>query len=240
MAKRISAKKLNGLLSNLSYYYQKSLSISNWFGGPSIYFHRQCIDECKKNFLLDRHIELIYATLVSWGLHRMGDPSKTAKLVNFCKFKKSIIDQRENLLFLRRYDLTKIDEARLEGLIDKEIRRAFFKLDVSTSKSKLVANSKALHHLLPRLVPPADRRHTMMFFYGNTYVPKNREAQYERFSEIMRKMHFLVTKLVKRKRFSDLRNLKRHRDFNTSYTKIADNLIISCIRYPRRPKHTRK
>ncbi len=129
---------------------------------------------------------------------------------------------------------------RLDNLIGGKIKCVFFRLDVSTSDSKLVANSKALHHLLPKLILPIDRQHTMTFFYGNTYIPKSEEAQYERLSEIMRKMHFLVGGLIKRKRFSDLRKLERHSDFNTSYTKIADNLIISCIRYPTRPKQTRK
>ena len=148
MAKRILTENFNRLLKKLSECYEKSRPISEWFGGPSVYFHRQCIDECKRNFLSVRHVELIYATLASWGAHRMGDPRKTAKLVEFCKFKRSIIDQDENLRFLRRYDLTKIDKARLERLIDNEMRHAFLELEVSTSNSKLVANSKTLHHLL--------------------------------------------------------------------------------------------
>lgn len=75
-------KNKDDLIQNLKYYYEKSLDILYEFGGPSIYFHVQCIREKKQNFLSDRHIELIYATLTAWGMHRMGDPKTTkTKLV---------------------------------------------------------------------------------------------------------------------------------------------------------------
>jgi hypothetical protein len=41
-----------------------------------------------------------------------------------------------------------------------------------------VANSKALHHLLPDLVPPIDRNYTLMFFVGCPYIYRRRDADY--------------------------------------------------------------
>lgn len=86
------------LIRRLSYYYDLSLKVLKEFGGPSVYFHVQAIKEQGTNFLSDRHIEMIYATLASWGMHRMGDPEETkAKMVEFDDFKHSISSQRDEL-----------------------------------------------------------------------------------------------------------------------------------------------
>lgn len=77
-------KNMEDLIKNLKDYYDKSLTVLSEFGGHSIYFHTQCIREQKEHALSDRHIELIYATLTVWGMHRMGAPETTkTKLVEF-------------------------------------------------------------------------------------------------------------------------------------------------------------
>jgi hypothetical protein len=48
-------------------------------------------------------------------------------------------------------------------------------LDVSESGATVVANSKALHHLLPRLVPPVDRQYTLRFFRQSISVLQLRQ-----------------------------------------------------------------
>ena len=91
-------KNEDDLISNLKHYYDLSLSVLKEFRGPSVYFHTQSIKEQEVSFLSDRHIEMIYATLASWGMHRMGDPDATkAKMVEFEKFKQSIAAQRSKL-----------------------------------------------------------------------------------------------------------------------------------------------
>jgi hypothetical protein len=40
------------------------------------------------------------------------------------------------------------------------------RIKVSTSRTQIVAGSKFLHHVLPDLVPPIDRRYTFRFFTG--------------------------------------------------------------------------
>src|SRR5271168_3800132 len=42
------------------------------FGGPWVYFHEQCLLAGAEKFLSLRHIEMLYATLTAWGMHRMG------------------------------------------------------------------------------------------------------------------------------------------------------------------------
>lgn len=240
MEKPKVGRKVKYLLNSLNSYYEKSRSIPKHFGGPSIYFHRQCIKECsnKKTFLLKRHIELIYATLTSWGMHRMGET--TTKLKDFSEFRKSIIAQKKKLLHLRKYDITKIGDDQLEKIIKNEIRGIFFNLTVSESDSKFVAHTKTIHHLLPKLVPPMDRKHTMKLFYDTENVPKSKEKQYERFSTIMKEIHSLAKKMVRRKKFSKLRELRKDGAFNTSYTKIIDNLIITWVKLHPKKSRSRK
>ena len=95
-------KNEDDLICNLKYYYDRSIEVVNDFGGPSVYFHTQAIQEQKENFLSDRHIEMIYATLSSWGMHRMGDPKVTkAKMVEFDDFKRSIRTHGNHLQRMR-------------------------------------------------------------------------------------------------------------------------------------------
>jgi hypothetical protein len=65
------------------------------FGGPCVHFHRECLREGEKAFLSYRHIEMLYATLASWGMHRMGgsDKAKT-KLAEWEQFYRQHCPER--------------------------------------------------------------------------------------------------------------------------------------------------
>jgi len=49
-------------------------------------------------------------------------------------------------------------------------------IKVSTSRTQIVAGSKMLHHLLPDLIPPIDRRYTFRFFTGQMMIASDRVA----------------------------------------------------------------
>lgn len=49
-------------------------------------------------------------------------------------------------------------------------------INVSTSRTQIVAGSKMLHHLLPDLIPPIDRQYTFRFFTGQLTVASDRAA----------------------------------------------------------------
>jgi hypothetical protein len=51
-------------------------------------------------------------------------------------------------------------------------------LQVSTSRTRVVAGSKALHHVLPDLVPPIDRQYTFRFFTGQMSVSHGEQAAF--------------------------------------------------------------
>lgn len=225
------------LKSNYLKYYKNSNSIGEYFGGPSLYFHIKALQERKKRFLGIRHLEYIYATLTSWGMHRMGE-TKT-KMVGFKEFHDSIVNKKKEINHFRKLKIEKLSTGDIEKLCD-----ICFDLKVSQSESKLVGNSKALAHILPDIVPPIDRQYTLLFFQnepenilkkeGKLYQPVlNHKYEREYFNKIINKTLDFV-KCVKADK-----NIKIDNKFNTSYPKIFDNLIITYIRNFKKAKSSK-
>src|SRR5438874_7253110 len=68
------------------------------FGGPCVYFHEECLRAGAEEFLSRRHLEMLYATLTAWGMHRMGDPKTTkTKLIDWDCFSESILAESDAL-----------------------------------------------------------------------------------------------------------------------------------------------
>ena len=209
-------------------YINELNAIRDHFAGPSIYFHKRSLEECKKDFLGDSHIEYIYATLASWGMHRMGKTS--TKMKSFIDFKNSIIREKEKLIELQNIKIEKY-QGDIEELI-RNLKEICFSFQVSASNSKIVSNSKTLAHILPDLVPPIDRRYTVRFFVkkpnklikNNIGDFKDIEDEKKFFEYILEKTFDFVPIISKDKR------IQIDKEFNTSYPKIFDNLIIAYIK----------
>src|SRR5713101_937940 len=76
------------------------------FGGPSVYFHRECLAAGEADFLSKRHVEMLYATLTAWGMHRMGDAGTTkTKLTDWQQFYGSLTKDIGALRAFRQYRL---------------------------------------------------------------------------------------------------------------------------------------
>jgi hypothetical protein len=73
-------------------YFAGSYELFDKFGGPCRYFHDECLRASRDEFLSERHIEMLYATLTAWGMHRMGI-GKT-KLTEWRRFRDSIQTRR--------------------------------------------------------------------------------------------------------------------------------------------------
>jgi hypothetical protein len=140
------------------------------FTGPSVYFYGELVKLVRSAASLtdlasnDRLVELAYAALTSWGMHRMGERVAT-KLTEFPVFSaavRALIEPAAGLSNRRITDLSETEAGslteRLAGLVTRR--------GISASGSHLVANAKMLHFLLPDLVPPIDRTYTGRFFYG--------------------------------------------------------------------------
>ncbi len=230
------------LLARLPHYYDISVGVLQDFGGPSVHFHQQAIRAQASDFLGDRHIEMIYATLASWGMHRMGDPDDTkAKMVEFPDFRSSILARRTELTALRNERFENVTPERY-GEILQGLEGVYTQLRVSISDSTLVAHAKTLAHILPHLIPPIDRQYTVRFFtqdasefyywnkrkkkwdYRLVSLPDGNGEQFGQFVGLCGKMKAMFDRC-------DRTILQANgQGFNTSYPKIVDNLIMAFVK----------
>jgi hypothetical protein len=140
------------------------------FSGPSVYFYETLVKLVRSVHSLrdlassDRLIELAYATLNSWGMHRMGARVAT-KLTDFPVFRDAVCSLMERAAPLSCRRITELSEKEA-GIITGQLAALVERPGISASGSSLVANAKMLHFLLPDLVPPIDRTYTGRFFYG--------------------------------------------------------------------------
>ncbi len=231
------------LIRNIGHYYKRSLEVMKEFGGPSIYFHVQAIKERETSFLSDRHIEMIYATLASWGMHKMGDPEITkAKMVEFPEFKQSIIKHHDTLQQLSSLRMDLCSQDQYEKHID-DLEQIYCALKVSISEATIVAHSKTLAHILPNLIPPIDRQYTIRFFtqenkdfftesgkYRLVNLPQGIVAQFVDFKKCCSRMKMLFDRCDHQLFTIDKET------FNTSFPKIMDNLIMAFVKDVPKPE----
>jgi len=224
----------NELKSNYGKYLSLSKNIGFFFGGPSLHFHNRALTEKDNDFLGDNHLELIYATLSSWGMHRMGE-TKT-KMVDFKIFKEAVLKHQKILLELKELKIENISISDLPNVIST-LNDICFSLKSSASKSYLVGNSKTLAHILPNIIPPIDRQYTIRFFATEPttfldtkgkfkQVPNLKDIPEEKeyFNHIMNKTYDFINHIKSNP------EIKIEQPFNTSLPKIFDNLIVTYIR----------
>jgi hypothetical protein len=209
-------ENLKELTENWEDYYKYSQETGSPFSGPSLYFHSKSISECKDNYLSESHIEYIYATLASWGMHRMGPGG--AKMTEFDIFKDSILKKRELLTILNEYNIDSITKDQLQRILPA-LKFCLRDIKATTTGSWLVSSSKTLAHLLPNITPPIDRTYTLCFYGIHGQMSDDDCDRF--YSTIMNDMwHFFQNKDL-------LSKIKIDNQFNTSYPKIFDNLIIA-------------
>jgi hypothetical protein len=216
--------RVEKVCGNFTNYLQK-FDDSGKFTGPSVYFHIRTLSTLDSlglsTALGDVHfLEYLYATLTSWGLHRMGP--KGAKLVDFQLFKRTLVNQKEAIISLQDHRLTQLSNQNLDAIVDA-LWNILSNLKVSETETQIVAGSKALHHLLPKLMPPIDREHTIRFFYcgkgaKTVAIPYGGEERifkemYPFFFEIGLRNHEIISHYI-------------GRGFHTSETKVIDNAIV--------------
>ena len=235
MMKKIEAVKksfeenLIDLENNLPLYLAKTTDVGKDFGGPSIYFHKEAIKEITIEFLGKRHIDMIYAMLPAWGMHRMGEESKT-KVVDYDQFVLQIDKIKLNLIDLKNKHISEIIASDILALL-KELR-------VSVSDAFLVSSSKVLHHIIPNLICPIDRQYSIRFMqqkkgdFDKSTIQLNYEYAY---AEIF--INSMILFINKHELI-----LKEHinSEFNTSITKIFDNLLMVYVKNNRKPLKTEK
>ena len=172
MPGKLAQERVNQLVQE----FEACLSVferARIFTGPSVYFHRKTLAErarypnIQDALQSDLLFDYLYATLASWGMHRMGN--NQVKLCEMETMRNSIQSQIPDLIKLQDFQLTKIQVDQINQFAFT-IWNIIKNLKIGIGKAKIVAGSKTLHHLLPELVPPVDREYTLQFFFNNKNI----------------------------------------------------------------------
>jgi hypothetical protein len=206
------------------------------FGGPCVYFHQECLKAGVQAFLSDRHVELVYATLTAWGMHRLGDPDKTkTKLTDWTVFRESIVSAGHALDHLRTKGMLDVSADEYDRVLHA-MRPTYRSFRISTSDATIVANSKALFHLLPNLIPPIDRQYTIRFFrqrpelwkrngkFAMITLPTGLDAQFDLFLSTCISIRRLAARIER-----PLLD-RESREHGVSVPKTIDNAIVNYVR----------
>ncbi len=183
--------------------------------GPDLYFYRRLmklreVSNNVESFLRDDyHIEILYATLVSWDMN-----SRRAKMKYFDEFKDDILSCLD--LFKKIENLERSSDIDINEL--KSILRETYKsLNLMKTGGRLVSNSKLLHFLFPNLLMPMDRTNTLSYFYGNMGESSNK------YIEIIEFSLEIINMPEKWENYLDDR-------WNSTVPKMIDNAIILLMR----------
>lgn len=212
------ATHVSGLLSNAASYHQ-SFYDAETFHGPSLYFHQRAL-QTRHSADFERHLEYVYATLVSWGMHRMGPGG--SKMQPFVLFRSSAEGLREQVAAAQA-----IDPARITNDEWNTLRSVFCGIKVMASGTSIVGNSKVMHHMIPNIVPPIDREYTFRFLRGNTSISNDLHGEWATMRTMIEEFFIPV---VCDQRFAPavkpwLDNAGLYA-WDTSPMKVVDNLII--------------
>lgn len=191
------------------------------FGGPSLHFHLRAVSQRRKHDSIEsalndeRLLELIYATLTAWGMHKMGP--RGPKLVAFEAFTAGLRAQVTRLSNLEVLDIRDLEEP---DAVANELWRAISEAHVSATNTQIVAGTKALHHLLPSLVPPIDREYTVRFFHENKMMTMGDERAFREIYPALVKIGVACAPSLEPTPASP---------WHTSVTKMLDNAIIGFV-----------
>lgn len=157
----------------------------------------------------DEFCQSLRVTLEAWGLGRRG-----SNLVSSRQFRQALQERREDIV---RLDGALIEDDTLKAdLIAGAIWSLIENLGIVDNTAKIVAGSKALHHLLPDLIVPMDRQWTRAFFGWTQADPQSNQERTFRRTYLA---YVRVARLVQPQQYV-------RSGWRTSSTKILDNAVI--------------
>ena len=210
--------KVREILVNADNYHDAYYK-TEIFRGPSLYFHERAL-ATRYNPTSLTHLEYVYATLASWGMHRMGRSG--SKMRSFEDFSQSVQTLKDRIAEAQTFDFNEMSEIKWAIL-----REIFCSVKVMASETTLVGNSKVMHHMLPNVIPPIDREYTLWFLRGNKNISNDLETEWLLMREIISQFFIPVASdasfYLKAEQW-----IKRSKDFpwDTSVLKVVDNLVI--------------
>ncbi|GAG56273.1 unnamed protein product, partial [marine sediment metagenome] len=164
---------------------------------------------------------LLYETIYSWmGQGRQWLKRKTDYL-------KAIDDINEKLEELRDESLENLVRQKrgIYSDLKEKIKNIFIGLEVTNAHTKIVANSKTLHFLLPDLIPPIDGKYILRFFGINSTQLYNSFLSLEKQAELLIRImdsYYEILDFC----FNEIKQKCTQGDFHDySIPKIIDNAI---------------
>lgn len=226
-------KQVNDILQNANCYHEAFYQ-AYWnrttFRGPSLYFHRRAVEtSLQRGYTKDfgKHVEYIYAMLVSWGMHRMG--RRGPKMRDYDSFKSSITRLYRDIV-----EATKIDYHHITAVNWQLLERIYENLVVMWTNRRLVAHSKVMAHLFPDLIPPIDSTYTLGYLNEQASVQNGKE-----WLLMKRILSDFFIPIACHAGFQQQANKwmeqQDEHPWDTSLFKVIDNLIIGERLYKQKP-----
>jgi len=155
----------------------------------------------------------LYETLQAWGIGMRG-----SRLRPFPDFVEALLAESTSI---GQLDPLILDDVSLNvDTVARKVARLVQRLSIVDNKCRVVASSKALHHILPRLVVPIDREYTQRFFQW-----QNPQLQYEPEKCVIDAVHAFV----RIAREADPAQYVTGDGWYLSTTKVIDNAIVGFV-----------
>lgn len=215
---QIYSTKVENILSNIERYHQ-AFYRSEVFGNPCLYFHRKAL-ETNREPRSEKHLEYVYATLIAWGMNRLG--KKGSKMVDFEIFAGSIRHLNDDIEQAQAFRCENLDDMKW-GIVE----RIFKGIRVMDTRTSLVGNSKVMHHMLPNLIPPIDRQYTLSYLRGNTNIRNGLNGEWNLMKAIISSFFIPIANNPEFQTSANawMSNVSGF-PWDTSHMKIIDNLLI--------------
>lgn len=166
-------------------------------------------------------VKYIGYTLVAWGMD-----GQAAELAPRSMFFRRIKNHKRYIVGLERISASYLRDPR----IIERLWRIIHSLGLSQTNSQIVTGSKALHHLLPRLLPPIDREYTSRFFTPPDLKNVRNPNTHSQFKSIATGFGYIVGLIEMQCGAGYLPRLVGTTDWATSETKLIDNAIIGYVK----------
>ena len=217
---RAIGEQLDDLCQNFDKYIQvfnddPPFTKSQWEWHQKTIRKRKELNGVTRSIESDEFLSHLLVTLNEWGMNKRG-----SKLVPYGEF---ISKFRLHKDFITSFDQNQISE--LDWRTSENLWELIHELKISESGSQLVAGTKAIHHLLPELLPPMDRGYTKPFFryHNSQFQGKNQESAFK----------FIIPYFAQISRRVDLSSHMGKTPWATSRSKVIDNAIIGyCKHHP--------
>jgi hypothetical protein len=174
---------------------------------------RRQLGSAERALASDVFLQQLHRLLRAWGMASRG-----ARLAELERFQASLRREAEAICRLEPFTIA-APEATFADVIPR-ISAIIQALDINDNHTTVVVGTKALHHLLPDLIPPMDRAYTGTFFAWPKPYFQARQA------EILREGLTVCNQVARACHPDRLVGA----GWRTSAAKILDNAIVAYCR----------